>query len=149
MINATGANWASVAKRACFRGTCSSIGAGWHQPAVAQLLSGAPGGPDHCGSARHRASRQRRPRRPAAAPLQQLRIIPVAFCRHIAGVQNRVGLPRTSSITAFAKSLKLFLAHQPVDRLGSTFLADPLVELLLGENRLNTAAAHVGPVRSG
>lgn len=75
--------------------------------------------------------------------VQQLRIIPAAFAAAMLPVfSNRVGARQDEFDTAFAKSLKLFLAISLLIGLAFTFLADPLVELLLGENiDLNTAAA--------
>ncbi|MEZ4769878.1 MAG: oligosaccharide flippase family protein [Caldilineales bacterium] len=74
--------------------------------------------------------------------VQQLRIIPAAFAAAMLPVfSNRVGARQTEFDTAFAKSLKLFLAISLLIGLAFTFLADPLVELLLGESiDLNAAA---------
>lgn len=75
--------------------------------------------------------------------VQQLRIIPAAFAAAMLPVfSNRVGARQDEFDSAFAKSLKLFLAISLLIGLAFTFLADPLVELLLGESiDLDTAAA--------
>lgn len=75
--------------------------------------------------------------------VQQLRIIPAAFAGAMLPVfSNRVGARQDEFDSAFAKSLKLFLAISLLIGLAFTFLADPLVELLLGESiDLGTAAA--------
>ena len=75
--------------------------------------------------------------------VQQLRIIPAAFAGAMLPVfSNRVGARQDEFDSAFAKSLKLFLAISLLIGLAFTFLADPLVELLLGESiDLSTAAA--------
>jgi len=67
--------------------------------------------------------------------VQQLRIIPSAFAGAMLPVfSNRVGARQDEFDSAFAKSLKLFLAISLLIGLAFTFLADPLVQLLLGES---------------
>ena len=76
--------------------------------------------------------------------VQQLRIIPAAFAAAMLPVfSNRVGARQSEFDTAFAKSLKLFFAISLLIGLAFTFLADPLVELLLGESIDLAAAAAV------
>ena len=76
--------------------------------------------------------------------VQQLRIIPAAFAAAMLPVfSNRVGARQDEFDSAFAKSIKLFLAISLLIAMAFTFLADPAVELLLGESIDLTAAAAV------
>jgi O-antigen/teichoic acid export membrane protein len=74
--------------------------------------------------------------------VQQLRIIPAAFAAAMLPVfSNRVGARQDEFDGAFAKSIKLFTALSLLIALTFTFLADPMVKLLLGDMiDLKTAA---------
>ncbi len=74
--------------------------------------------------------------------VQQLRIIPAAFAAAMLPVfSNRAGARQEEFDSAFAKSIKLFAAISLLIALSFTFLADPMVQLLLGDAiDLKTAA---------
>lgn len=74
--------------------------------------------------------------------VQQLRIIPAAFAAAMLPVfSNRAGVRQEEFDSAFAKSIKLFAAISLLIALSFTFLADPMVHLLLGDTiDLQTAA---------
>ncbi len=74
--------------------------------------------------------------------VQQLRIIPAAFAAAMLPVfSNRAGERQDEFDSAFAKSIKLFAAISLLIALAFTFLADPMVQLLLGDAiDLKTAA---------
>ncbi len=74
--------------------------------------------------------------------VQQLRIIPAAFAAAMLPVfSNRAGARQDEFDSAFAKSIKLFAAISLLIALSFTFLADPMVHLLLGDTiDLKTAA---------
>jgi O-antigen/teichoic acid export membrane protein len=65
--------------------------------------------------------------------VQQMHILPAAFAAALLpALSNRVGSRMDEFDTAFAKSLKLFFALSLLIALAFTFLAAPIVELLLG-----------------
>lgn len=67
--------------------------------------------------------------------VQQMRIVPAAFAAAMLPVfSNRVVDRMDEFDTAFAKSIKLFVAISLLISLAFTFLADPVVKLLLGED---------------
>ena len=74
--------------------------------------------------------------------VQQLQIIPAAFAAAMLPVfSNRAGARQDEFDSAFAKSIKLFAAISLLIALSFTFLADPMVHLLLGDTiDLKTAA---------
>lgn len=74
--------------------------------------------------------------------VQQLRIIPAAFAAAMLPVfSNRVGARQDEFDSAFAKSVKLFTALSLLIAFAFSFLADPMVHLLLGDAiDLETAA---------
>ncbi|MCB9130630.1 MAG: hypothetical protein H6647_06745 [Anaerolineales bacterium] len=75
------------------------------------------------------------------APCSSCALFPLLCRRHVAGVQQS-GRRARRVRHRLCQDLKLFLAISLLIGLAFTFLADPLVELLLGENiDLNTAAA--------
>jgi len=75
--------------------------------------------------------------------VQQVRIIPAAFAAAMLPVFSDRAASRMDEFdTAFAKTIKLFTAISLLITLAFTFLADPLVKLLLGDAiDLSTAAA--------
>ncbi|MER2598829.1 MAG: oligosaccharide flippase family protein [Caldilineales bacterium] len=75
--------------------------------------------------------------------VQQIRIIPGAFAAAMLPVfSDRATTRRADFDTAFAKTIKLFTAISLLISLAFTFLADPLVRLLLGSDiDLSMAAA--------
>lgn len=76
--------------------------------------------------------------------VQQLRIIPAAFAAAMLPVfSNRAGERQDEFDSAFAKSIKLFVALSLLIALTFTFLADPMVHLLLGDAIDLTTAALV------
>lgn len=76
--------------------------------------------------------------------IQQLRIVPAAFSAAMLPVfSNRAAGRLDEFDTAFAKSIKLFTAISLLIALAATFLADPLVLLLLGSGIDLTGAAAV------
>jgi O-antigen/teichoic acid export membrane protein len=74
--------------------------------------------------------------------VQQVRIIPAAFAAAMLPVFSDRAASRLDEFdTAFAKTLKLFTAISLLITLAFTFLADPIVTLLLGDTiDLSTAA---------
>lgn len=73
--------------------------------------------------------------------VQQLRIVPAAFATAMLPVLSNRAVSRPQDFdTAFVKSVKLFFAISLMIALAATFLADPLVRLLLG-SRIDLAAA--------
>jgi O-antigen/teichoic acid export membrane protein len=67
--------------------------------------------------------------------VQQMHILPAAFAAALLpALSNRVTDRMDEFDTAFAKSLKLFVALSLLIALAFTFLAAPIVELLLGAN---------------
>lgn len=74
--------------------------------------------------------------------VQQTHIVPAAFAAALLpALSNRVVGRMDEFDTAFAKSIKLFTAMSLLMALTFTFLADPVVQLLLGDNiDLPTAA---------
>ncbi len=76
--------------------------------------------------------------------VQQVRIIPAAFAAAMLPVFSDRAANRIDEFdTAFAKTLKLFTAISLLITLAFTFLADPMVTLLLGNTIDLTAAAAV------
>jgi O-antigen/teichoic acid export membrane protein len=74
--------------------------------------------------------------------VQQMHIMPAAFAAALLpALSNRAAHRIDEFDSAFAKSIKLFTALSLLIALAFTFLADPMVELLLGQNiDLSTAA---------
>lgn len=73
--------------------------------------------------------------------VQQLRIVPAAFATAMLPVLSNRAVSRPEDFdTAFVKSIKLFFAISLIIALAATFLADPLVRLLLG-SRIDLAGA--------
>jgi O-antigen/teichoic acid export membrane protein len=65
--------------------------------------------------------------------VQQMRIVPAAFAAAMLPVFSNRALDRLDEFdSAFAKSIKLFAAISLLIALAFTFLADPIVQLLLG-----------------
>lgn len=76
--------------------------------------------------------------------VQQLRIVPVAFTTAMLPVLSyRAGGDTAQFDSTFTKSFKFFVALGALIALGCTFLADPLMKLLLGNNIDLAAAAQV------
>lgn len=76
--------------------------------------------------------------------VQQMHIVPGAFAAALLpALSNRAASRMTEFDSAFAKSIKLFLAISLLLALAFTFLADPIVELLLGEGIDLATAARV------
>lgn len=73
--------------------------------------------------------------------VQQMHIVPAAFAAALLpALSHRVATRMDEFDAAFAKSIKLFTAISLLIALGFTFLADPMVKLLLGED-IDLAAA--------
>jgi O-antigen/teichoic acid export membrane protein len=76
--------------------------------------------------------------------VQQMHILPAAFAAALLpAMSNRVGKRMDEFDTAFAKSIKLFTAISLLIALAFTFLAGPIVELLLGADIDLTTAEQV------